>query len=103
MQASQTHTGSVRVRNTNPTAGRLVQSRPVFELHGREAPLRSVPEAYSSLDTLYFRVPGWPIGFGSDKKAERNLRAGPDIDPNGIDSNFFYAKLLRDQGEHAEA
>jgi tetratricopeptide (TPR) repeat protein len=59
--------------------------------------------AYTSLGTLYFNVPGWPLGFGSDKKAEKMLRKGLEINPDGIDSNYFFAEFLRDQGDSAEA
>lgn len=59
--------------------------------------------AYTSLGTLYFSVPGWPIGFGSDKKAEDLLRTALEIDPDGIDSNYFFAEFMRDQGNWAEA
>lgn len=30
--------------------------------------------AYTSLGTLYFKVPGWPIAFGDDDKAEELLK-----------------------------
>jgi tetratricopeptide (TPR) repeat protein len=59
--------------------------------------------AYTTLGTLYVNVPGWPLGFGSDKKAERMLRKGLEINPDGIDSNYFFAEFLRDQGHLAEA
>jgi len=59
--------------------------------------------AYTSLGTLYLNVPGWPVGFGSDKKAEQMLRKGLEINPDGIDSNYFFAEFLRDQGNVAEA
>ena len=59
--------------------------------------------AYTSLGTLYLNVPGWPIGFGSDKKAEQMLHKGLEINPDGIDSNYFFAEFLRDQGNSAEA
>ncbi len=59
--------------------------------------------AYTSLGTLYLNVPGWPIGFGSDKKAEKMLHKGLEINPDGIDSNFFFAEFLLDQGNKAEA
>ncbi len=59
--------------------------------------------AYTSLGTLYFSVPGWPIGFGNDKKAEELLRTALQINPDGIDSNYFFAEFMRDQGEWAEA
>jgi len=55
--------------------------------------------AYTSLGTLYANVPGWPIGFGSDKQARRLLEKAQQINPQGIDSNYFYAEYLRGEGE----
>jgi len=59
--------------------------------------------AYTSLGTLYLKVPGWPLGFGSDKKGKKMLLKGLEINPDGIDSNYFYAEFLRDQGKIPEA
>jgi tetratricopeptide (TPR) repeat protein len=50
--------------------------------------------AYTSLGSLYYQVPGWPLGFGDDKKAEDYLKMGLSINPNGIDPNYFYADFL---------
>jgi tetratricopeptide (TPR) repeat protein len=59
--------------------------------------------AYTSLGTLYSNVPGWPVGFGSDKKAVQLLEKALEIDPDGIDSNYFYADYLLQHKEFAEA
>lgn len=59
--------------------------------------------AYTSLGTLYFKVPGWPIGFGSDDKARELLQQALQLNPDGIDSNYFYADFLYDQGEYDQA
>ena len=59
--------------------------------------------AYTSLGTLYFKVPGWPVGFGSDKKAENMLKTALDINPQGIDANYFYAEYLRKQKQWDQA
>lgn len=59
--------------------------------------------AYTSLGTLYFKVPGWPIGFGNDKKAEELLLKALELNKNGIDPNYFYAEFLRENGRYAEA
>ena len=40
--------------------------------------------ALTSLGVLYHKVPGWPIGFGSDK-------------------NYFYAEYLYDEGDYMQA
>lgn len=59
--------------------------------------------AYTSLGTLYFNVPGWPIGFGDDDKAEALLKKALLINPEGIDSNYFYGDYLRSESRYAEA
>jgi tetratricopeptide (TPR) repeat protein len=59
--------------------------------------------ALTSLAALYYQVPGWPIGFGNKDKARANLQAALKIDPDGIDTNFFYADYLYDQGDYAAA
>ena len=59
--------------------------------------------AQTSLGTLYFKVPGWPIGFGDDKKARALLLQGVAADPDGIDSNYFYADFLYEEKEYEEA
>ncbi|PLW68966.1 tetratricopeptide repeat protein [Pseudohalioglobus lutimaris] len=59
--------------------------------------------ASTSLGTLYFKVPGWPIGFGDNDKASELLKAGLALNPEGIDANYFYADYLLDQGDSAGA
>lgn len=59
--------------------------------------------AYTSLGTLYDQVPGWPIGFGDTDKADAMLRKALQINPNGIDSNYFWADHLYRQKRYPEA
>ena len=59
--------------------------------------------AYTSLGTLYDRVPGWPIGFGDEEKADELLRQALQINPDGIDSLYFWGDHLMRQGHYAEA
>lgn len=59
--------------------------------------------AYTSLGALYFKVPGWPISFGDDDKAEQLLQQALKINPDGINSNYFYAEFLQKNGRYAEA
>ena len=59
--------------------------------------------AYASLGTLYSKVPGWPVGFGSDKKAVQFLKMALEINPDGIDPNYFYADYLLDKKDYAGA
>ena len=59
--------------------------------------------AYNSLGVLYYKVPGWPIGFGDHKKAAELLQKALSINPNGIDPNFFYGEYLLEEGKAREA
>lgn len=59
--------------------------------------------AYTTLGSLHYKVPGWPIGFGDKKKARVYLEKALQINPDGIDPNYFYADFLNEQGEHAKA
>lgn len=59
--------------------------------------------AYTSLGSLYYQVPGWPLGFGDDDRARELLLRGLSIAPEGIDANYFWADFLLDQGEPAGA
>lgn len=45
---------------------------------------------YTSLGSLYYQVPGWPLGFGDDDKAREYLEKALTMNPDGIDPNFFY-------------
>jgi len=59
--------------------------------------------AYTSLGSLYYKVPGWPIGFGDDDMAEKMLRKALELNPDGIDPNYFYADFLIQDGREKEA
>jgi tetratricopeptide (TPR) repeat protein len=50
--------------------------------------------AYNSLGVLYYKVPGWPVGFGDKKKARELLQKALAINPKGIDPNYFFAEYL---------
>jgi tetratricopeptide (TPR) repeat protein len=58
---------------------------------------------YTSLGSLYYQVPGWPIGFGSDKKARNYLEKALQVNPNGIEANYFYGDFLYEEGEYEKA
>ncbi len=59
--------------------------------------------AYGVLGTLYAKVPGWPLAFGDKKKADELLQKGLSVAPNGMNTNYFYAKFLYEQGDTARA
>jgi tetratricopeptide (TPR) repeat protein len=59
--------------------------------------------AYTSLGTLYYKVPGFPVGFGDHDKARELLQSALKLNPNGIDPNYFYGEFLYEEKEYGEA
>lgn len=59
--------------------------------------------AYTSLGSLYYQVPGWPVGFGDDERAEQLLRQALSLNPDGIDPNYFYGDFLLGEKRYGEA
>jgi tetratricopeptide (TPR) repeat protein len=79
------------------------QSRDRLEKALAINPMALDGSAYTSLGTLYFKVPGWPIGFGDDEKAEELLTKALGINPEGIDPNFFYGEFLLEEERYQES
>ena len=59
--------------------------------------------AYVTLGTLYYMTPKWPIGFGDSITAQKMLQTALKINPNGIESNYFYGDFLLSNNELNEA
>lgn len=59
--------------------------------------------AYTSLGSLYYQVPGWPIGFGDDDKARELLEKALALNPEGIDPNYFLGDFLYRKGDYEGA
>ena len=83
--------------------GLVKEAKAKLELALKQDPKALDGSAYTSLGSLYYQVPGWPVGFGDDEKAEPLLKHALAINPDGIDPNFFYGDFLLDQGRKAEA
>ncbi len=58
--------------------------------------------ALTSLGSLYYKVPRFG-SFGDHDKAREYLERALKINPNGIDSNFFYGELMLERGDKAMA
>ena len=58
---------------------------------------------YTSLGTLYYKVPGGLIGFGDKNLADTYLKKALQANPEGIDPNYFYGEFLYEQEEYAAA
>lgn len=58
---------------------------------------------YTSLGSLYYQVPGWPLGFGDDDKAVSYLKKALAVNPDGMDPNYFYGDYLLQEKAYQEA
>lgn len=59
--------------------------------------------AYVVLGTLYHLTPPWPVAFGDEEEAEKLLQTALKINPNGLDSNFYYARFLLENNKAEQA
>lgn len=58
---------------------------------------------YTSLGSLYYMVPGWPVGFGDKKKARAYLEKAVAASPRGIDANYFMGDFLLKAHDYPQA
>lgn len=83
--------------------GKVKDARRFLEQAMKLDPTALQGSAYTSLGTLYDRVPGWPVGFGDEDEAEKLLKQAVQINPQGIDSLYFWGDHLYRQDRYAEA
>jgi Tfp pilus assembly protein PilF len=79
------------------------QARDILEKAEKIDPVAVDAGAPTSLGVLYYRVPGFPIGFGDKAKARQLLQEAVADAPNGLDANYFYGDFLVEQHEYAAA
>lgn len=109
-ESAELHTWAGIIRGSQAGAegglsalSRVKEARSEFEQALSIDPTTLDGSAYTSLGTLYHQVPGWPISFGDDDKARELLQKGLHLNPDGIDSNYFWGDFLHDQGNDAQA
>jgi tetratricopeptide (TPR) repeat protein len=79
------------------------KSRDVLLEAARIDPAALRGSAYTSLGALYYKVPGWPVGFGDHDQASDFLHKALALNPDGIDPNYFIGELLFEDGNYALA
>lgn len=82
---------------------KVTKAKDMLEAVGRKHPRAMEGSIFTSLGSLYYQVPGWPVAFGDDKKAEKYLKNALQINPDGIDPNFFYGDFLFQDKRYSEA
>jgi tetratricopeptide (TPR) repeat protein len=81
--------------------GLAKQAKAIYEQAIRIDPKTLEGSALNSLAVLYYKVPGWPLGFGDKAKAGALLQQALALNPQGIDPNYFYAEYLVET-DHAD-
>lgn len=79
------------------------RARDILEQAYNLDPARLDAGATTSLGVLYYRVPGFPIGFGDKVKARQLLEQAIKLAPNGLDAWYFYGDFLYTQNEFPKA
>ena len=79
--------------------GRLRDTKGILEKALAIDPGAMQASAYVILGNLYFRLPGWPLSYGDDELARRNLEMGLRLYPDNLDTNYYYGDFLMEQGE----
>ncbi len=79
------------------------EARQLLEEAERIDPNTLDGSVYTTLGSLYYQVPGWPLGFGDDEKALAYLKKALEMNPDGIDTNYFYGDYLMEKGEYKAA
>ncbi|MCB9982191.1 MAG: hypothetical protein H6861_00750 [Rhodospirillales bacterium] len=83
--------------------GKVKKAKALFETSIQQNPTAMDGSAHTSLGSLYYQVPGWPVAFGDDEEAEKHLKQALRMNPNGIDPNFFYGDFLLQDDRLEEA
>jgi len=89
--------------STFSALGLAKRARDILEKANQLDPVALDAGAPTSLGVLYYRVPGFPIGFGNTKKARQLLEEAVQTAPNGLDAWYFYGDFLYNQGDYARA
>ena len=83
--------------------GYAKRSRDALEAALKLDPAALNGSAYTSLGVLYYKVPGFPLGFGDRDKARDYLQQALKLNPEGIDPNYFFGELMYEEGNYRDA
>ena len=83
--------------------GLAKRARDILEQAYKMAPAKLDAGAPTSLGVLYYRVPGFPVGFGDKDRARQLLEQAVKLAPTGLDAWYFYGDFLYEQKEYSKA
>jgi tetratricopeptide (TPR) repeat protein len=83
--------------------GLAKRARDILEQAHNMDPARMDAGATTSLGVLYYRVPGFPVGFGDKARARQLLEQAVKLAPNGLDAWYFYGDFLYTENQYPKA
>lgn len=83
--------------------GDVRKARDVLEAALKKDPAAGNGYGAAVLAALYGKVPGWPIAFGDEDKAQALFNRALKIAPDDIDVNYLYGTFLVDERRYKEA
>lgn len=83
--------------------GHAKQAKRDFESALESADPEVTPAALASLGTLHSKVPGWPVGFGNDKKAKQFFEDAEQAGAGSLDFYMMYAEYALSKGMKEKA
>ncbi len=92
---------TAEILHSTASLAKVREARDVLLVAERASPEN--PAVLVLLGSLYYDVPGWPIGFGDRKKAQAYLSRAIAADPAGRDTNYFMGDFLLTVGRAGEA
>ena len=90
-------------RKDMSSLGLAKQARKHFDAAEKLDPKSMDWSANVILAQLYWHVPGWPVGFGDEKHAQKLFERALALNPTGAEPRYFYADFLIDQKRNTEA
>lgn len=91
------------VLNNLSSLGLLKEAKALLEKSIKIKPDTLNYSATTSLGSLYYLAPSWPIGFKDEDKAQELLSTSLKNKPIDIDANYFYADFLLHTNHKSEA
>src|SRR5690606_33319010 len=83
--------------------GDVRKARDVLEAALKKDPAAGNGYGAAVLAALYGKVPGWPIAFGDEDKAQALFNRALKVAPDDIDVNYLYGAFLVDERRYKEA
>ncbi len=74
---------------------KVTEAKALLETALKQNPNREVEASiHTTLGSLYYQVPGWPIGFGDEDKAVKHLKKALELSPQSLAANFWMGSYL---------